>query len=501
MSEKTSAALAKPKTNDVETDEPKASAADRLVALARKNCVYFHTPDKIAYARVACGDHSEVWAVDSSEFRAWIEAKYYRLTGTGLQPRTLEMAISTLSAHAKYDGLEHTVHLRSAKHDGKYYIDLCDDEWRVVEVSSKGWKVLATSPVMFTRTPSMRELPVPVEGGKFKGILDFANVPKDSWVILYAWVIECFRPETPYVGLALIGEHGSAKSSAQSFLRDLVDPNKHNLRVAPKSVQDIDVAAGSAHLLSYENLSVLSDEMQDRLCSILTGAGSAGRKLYTDDQEVVIGLKRPVALNSIDHVVTRPDLLDRFICLELPSIEKGRKTEVEMHANYDKMRPRFFGAILTRFARALALLPAVVKETRDLPRMADFALLGEAVARSLKRKPGDFLARFNKNRRDGIEDTIDDNVVGDAIRQYLQAHKGGLEGTFAQLNAKLQAHCRAKSQSQGAIKDWPKNGKAFGSQLRRLKPAMKLIGILIERLGRSGSGYIWRLGKSKASNL
>ena len=59
----------------------------------------------------------------------------------------------------------------------------------------------------------MNELPEPKLGGTFKQLLEVINVPEKYRIVLLAWTIECLRPETDDVGLALFGVQGAAKSS------------------------------------------------------------------------------------------------------------------------------------------------------------------------------------------------------------------------------------------------------------------------------------------------
>jgi hypothetical protein len=44
------------------------------------------------------------------------------------------------------------------------------------------------------------------------------------------------------------------------------------------------------------------------------------RQLYTDDEEVLFQAARPILLNVIEDVISRPDLADRAIFLTLPPI-------------------------------------------------------------------------------------------------------------------------------------------------------------------------------------
>jgi hypothetical protein len=48
------------------------------------------------------------------------------------------------------------------------------------------------------------------------------------------------------------------------------------------------------------------------------------RQLYTDQDEVLFDAARPVILNGIENIVTRPDLADRAVFLTLQPIDVNR---------------------------------------------------------------------------------------------------------------------------------------------------------------------------------
>jgi hypothetical protein len=147
---------------------------------------------------------------------------------------------------------------------------------------------------------------MPVTHGDVGLLWQHTNIPAHSRVMVLAWLLDCFRPDTPFPVLELVGEQGSAKSTTQSVLRSLVDPNKVMLRGRPKTVEDVFVAAANNWLVSYENLSGLTPEQQDAFCTLATGGGFASRQLYTNGEEHVMETKRPVVLNGIAVVATRP---------------------------------------------------------------------------------------------------------------------------------------------------------------------------------------------------
>lgn len=53
----------------------------------------------------------------------------------------------------------------------------------------------------------------------------------------------------------------------------------------------------------------------------------SNRTLYENDEETSFSAMRPVILNGIDDLVTRHDLLDRSLVLNLPVIDKAKRID------------------------------------------------------------------------------------------------------------------------------------------------------------------------------
>ena len=116
--------------------------------------------------------------------------------------------------------------------------------------------------------------------------------------------------------------------------------------------------------------------------------------------------------------------------------------------------------------------------------MADFALLGEAVYRSLGKDEGNFLADYEANRYQGVHRTINSSPVVSKLLDYIenalnQEFKGTIGVLFDELND-MSRHEDA----------WPKSARGFGSSLRRLAPSLRTLGYKVEiDEKRSNDGY------------
>lgn len=466
--------------------EDDESVADKLITLARSQCQLLHDAQREPYAVFeACGAR-QVHGVLSRGFSDYLSHAYYAQHDRAPAEASLKVALATLRGQAQFEGELCEVFTRIAKTEAGYWLDLCNDAWQCVLVTATGWSVVAGAGApLFTRSNSMRPLPVPERGGSLAALWPLVNVPEADRLTVMTWMLECLRPETPHVVLELVGEQGSAKSSTQRALRRLIDPNQADLRAAPKSVEDVWIAARNSHMVSLENLSHLHPQYQDALCVLATGGGYSARTLYTNAEETILELRKPIMLNGISVIVTAQDLLDRCLHVDLPTIQ-NRELAGDMEARFETAQPALLGALLDLFVKVLAALPSVVIAPEHRPRMADFAALGEAVFRVHGKPAGAFLARYNDMRKDGVLRTIDASPVGAALAAYLADAPRGFNGTLSDLLDRLERY-RPHGEA------WPKSAKGLGDALRRLAPALRLIGWQCKSLPKMGGVIRWHI--------
>jgi hypothetical protein len=84
--------------------------------------------------------------------------------------------------------------------------------------------------------------------------------------------------------------------------------------------RDLMIAAQNGWIIALDNLSGLSSWLPDALCRIATGGGFGTRELWTNTDEVLIDVQRPIVLNGIDDIATRQGLIDCAIIINLDPI-------------------------------------------------------------------------------------------------------------------------------------------------------------------------------------
>jgi energy-coupling factor transporter ATP-binding protein EcfA2 len=460
--------------------------ADRLVRIARAESELFHDAGGEPYAYAKVGAHRETYSVRGRAFSLWLRQHYFRKYKSGVGANPMSEALATITMFAVCEGPELPVHARIGEHGGAIYIDLGDKDWRAVRVSAAGWEIITDPPVRFVRSGSMRPLPQPTKGGSIELLRKFINVPPrdeatgaDDFLLLVAYALAALRPNSNYPVLALAGEQGSGKTSLVRLLGSLIDPRSPQMRSLPGDERDLIVAARHTHFLGFDNISDLSDEMSDAICRLSTGGGHGERRLYTNEEEATFEGRRPVCLNGIEDVATRPDLVDRALLLLLPAIPAGKcHEEKEIQAEFDVEAPQILGALFDGLSAGLLNLAEV--EIAYLPRMADFARWAEACTRAYW-PAGSFMRAYKQNITAANDVVIESSQIGDAVRRFMATQpvsegRASWKGTASELPVLLT---RIVPEPLARERSWPKSARALSGNLRRAAPPLRKVGIVV----------------------
>lgn len=455
----------------------KPPARDSLIEIGQRAALW-RDPSGKTYASIPVDGHDENWPLSSREFRRWLAKVHLFEYRTAPGAQATDDALRVLDALAS-SGSCHPTQRRVGGTDKAIYLDLCDDAWRVVEVTSNGWNVRTTCPIKFVRGPHMRPLPVPERGGLIESLQSFINTSDDrSFKLIVAWLAAALRPKGPYPIAVIGGEQGSSKSTATRVLRMLTDPNAAPIRSAPRDERDLAVACSNSWAQALDNLSHVPNWLSDALCRLSTGGGFSVRALHTNSDEYVFDGQRPILLNGIGDLASRADLADRAITVHLPSIsEESRRSESEFWREFDSAWPEILGSLLDAVSSGLRNLPTT--RLASVPRMADFAIWAEACSPGLGWDPGAFLKAYQANRQDSVAVSLEGNPVAVAIVELIETkHPEGWEGTPSNLLNELTEHAPERIRNSRA---WPQSPTALGTRLERVMPLLRSSGFFVER--------------------
>ena len=469
----------------VGNDDTIGNLFDELLKKARKQvdilieladaASFFRTADGAVWADIEVG-HRETWPVRSRAFSEWLRNQFFEAQKTAPNKESIEACICHVEAAARFRGApRREVYVRVAGLSDRIYLDLCDDNWTIVEVDASGWRVVKEPPVRFLRTAGMLPLPVPATGGTlsdFRGLLNLSS--NDDFVILVGWLLGALRGKPPYPVLAMAGPPGASKSTAICFLRDLVDPHEVKPGALPREARDLSIAARKRFIQAFDNLSGIPTEISDMLCRLSTGGGFVIRSLYTDDEETVFSHTRPVILAGIEDVAGRHDLADRTSGLLLEHIpEHKKKLLSELQASFERTRSHILGRLLTIVAHGLRNLPHT--QLGKYPRMADYAHWVTA-CETAEWEAGTFARAYAANKASLAAASLEADVVATLVVDMLNDGHGW-SGTAKDLLVKVNNRA---SDQQKRDKHWPKTPRGMTSRLRRASEILREQGWAVE---------------------
>lgn len=152
----------------VTEDAQRSGQVEQLIEIA-KVIELFRTPDGVGYADITVEGHRETYPVRGRGFERWLRRRAYERFTCAPSKHAIAQAVALVDARASFgDVPERQPAVRVARHGDALYLDLADQDWRAVEITSSGWKIVVSPPVRFIRPIGMRPLPEPVAGGSIE---------------------------------------------------------------------------------------------------------------------------------------------------------------------------------------------------------------------------------------------------------------------------------------------------------------------------------------------
>ena len=464
--------------SNADTKSITATVLDQLEEMEKAGQIsYWHNDRNESFITFEINGRYENHALKSSVTRMRFSQITHSILGKALNDNSYRELLPNLEGKCLFSGSLYEDRYRVGRHENAIYIDLGNKDWGHVKVTPEGWEVnRGECPVKFRRASHTRPLPYPTSDPD-KGRIDkFLNLStEEDILLLHAFFIQCFSPEGPYPLLSLTGEQGSAKSSAARFIVSLTDPKAAPLRAMPGNERDLMIDAEQSQVLAYDNISYIKPDISDALCRLSTGGGFSTRALYTDSEQVVFESSRPVILTGINESVTRSDLVDRTLSIQLKPINPSdRVSESFLNLKLENKRPYIFASLLDTLAGTMGEISNIT--LKEPPRMIDFARMGEAVAKVLGRTPGSFVYAYNVSQSGANENIVDSSPIGEPLRKFIKR-----ENEWCGINSDLLYHLNYfSSEEDRKRKGWPVDSARLSRTLRRLAPSFRSEGIQIE---------------------
>lgn len=449
------------------------------------NFSFFQDDMKEIYAFYAVEDHFETKNIKSEDFVYHIMGLYVKMLGEVAQKDVIKSIIDTmphfLIESNKLPKIElstrvgRTLGQSPNVNLNKIYYDLCNSEWDICEIDENGWKLRKQNFPLFRRNNGQNEQPIPINDNCFDEIFKFVNITGDNQILFAVTLISYFIPDIAHPILMFSGKPGVSKTTTHTIVKSLVDPTVVMGQSLPKEGKNLLIQWKSQYVLFYDNISAINSSISDILCRGVTGEGTSDRKLYTDNDEVYYNLRRCFLINGIGQVGTKPDLMQRTVLVELDPITKEqRKSEKEIFDSFNKLKPNLLGSIFNIVSKAITIKDTIQLE--NTPRLADFAIWGEAISRAIGFKENQFLQLLLERQDKQETETADFDSLFNALESLIStADFSFIEGSARSIFNQIKIGA-----TYGDLKYLPHSPGALGIKLKNMKDIYEKNGMKIE---------------------
>jgi len=446
-----------------EEKEERRNQADRLIGYAMEDVQELFVDQHGAPHALRADEPVPL----TSRCYSWLRRLMWEEEGRSVSGEYLKMAAGTLSAHAEFSGVSRELYTRAAWHEGVLYYEL--GPGKVVRVGPGGWTLEANPPVLFRRYVNLKAMPDPQSGGSLDVLDELVNLKSERDRRLFKAYLATLPLE--HVGRPIFnasGAMGSGKTTIGRVAKRTWDPS------APETVRfdprDFLQKAMHAYIVMLDNQNTIPEWAADTLCRLVTGEADSKRRLYTDDEDVIIELRRPAILNGINVPTERGDVLDRSLVVELERIpDAERKTEEQLWERFEEEHAKLLGALFDVLSRAIALKPSIKLSRR--PRLADWGEYAASVYEVMGWGAETFLKDWDEVVRVQNQATLDGSPVAQAIIKLMEEHEE-CSLTSSKMHAQLKAIAEAQGVDVTRDKAWPKSARWLW---RRIKEVLSLL--------------------------
>ncbi|MDO8660052.1 MAG: hypothetical protein Q7K54_05670 [Candidatus Parcubacteria bacterium] len=477
ISEKENIEKEEKKTEEKEDKRERTSQSDQLVKLIEntEGIELFHDDLNEPHIRININGHCENWRCRSKQFKRYLSSLYWNSYKKAPNTDAINTALGVIEAKACFDGNKFELFNRVAWLNDSLWYDLTNNNWQAVKINSEKWEIVHEPPILFKHYNHQKLQITPEKNGSIDEIFKFINIQNENHrILLRVYIVSSFIPDFPHPILCLYGSQGSAKSTLSRLLKMLIDPSAFGVTDFPKDGMELAQKLHNQWFSFFDNVSYLSGNTSDILCRAVTGAGVSKRELYTDGDDIIYHIKRPIGLNGINLIINKPDLLERSLLIELQEIpDDQRKAEKEIMEEFEKCLPKILGSIFDILSKALKIRPAI--KLKSMPRMADFALWGCAITEALGYDQNRFSEAYNENINKQNDEALYENPVAMALTNFME-DKEIWTGTSTKLLSEIKLIAQNLKIEEKTL---PKAPNALSRILNQIKPNLKKIGIEI----------------------
>jgi len=474
-------------TNSGDGNDGKKAFRNLLIKDIADEVEAFHTSDQIPFARLVNQPIPNVVGIRSALFSGFIKKIIYEKRKYALNKAWVDELASLFEAVALHQSEPEKVHLRVARSGSDVILCLGGDSGCVrifpnpsKDISVQGFEIIKTTKINFLNSKGCSNIPSIVHSDilPIKHVVNvifekFINISSEEDRILFiaALVSYLMAGSGDFIFLVFEGEQGSGKTTAMEFAKKLIDPSPIEKNLMPKNESDIYLIAQHLFILPFDNVSGISKNISDCLCTLSSGGASLTRLFYSNRDISIMNAKCPVLINGIEASPERADLMDRSVVFDIETLA-AQKSKAKMYEEFNEHWPHILAGLVQIASFALARAPEI--EEFGPFRMTDYAKVGCAVAEYLGYEKSFFIEAYQSNRDKSSKLILENDVIA---RQLLNCFSPGdkFEGTATKLYELLKPY-----NDYELTRLFPKNTATLSKSLRRITPVLRKHGFEIE---------------------
>jgi hypothetical protein len=242
-------------------------------------------------------------------------------------------------------------------------------------------------------------------------------------------ILQGLRPGAhQYMPVVIVGPHGSAKTSRLWIMNMLIAPRID--WVVGSSVPDTrDLFAALRHrpVITFDNVSRLTQAQSDALAPLATGVSKSQRALFTDDREVTASGAWLILMSAISNPGYSPDWRSRTLVIHTDPIPTNqRMSEDRFRRLFIEDYPAILGAFLQLLHLAMKRVKTFDEDSLPYrPRMFDTAVFCETAREELNAawdlalEPGDIARLLAGEEEESAIDALESAPFVSALVDFL----------------------------------------------------------------------------------
>lgn len=462
-------------------NEGDATIAEKIHAFAKTMIKKFVTSSDDRhriFVLVKRNGHYETVELNTKDAELWLRSEYFKSKKTIPAEASFSRALSILYTEG-FDSPSQKIYNRIAIVDNTLYYDLGRPDWKIQKITANNAEMVEMNehmPLFERRQNIQKQSEFDYSNpDALNELMELLRIPQNRRHLFKVHLVSMFIEHVSVPMMVFSGEQGSAKTTTSRAVKQIVDPSSGGNAIAfPRSNDDLILNLSHRYLTTFDNVSLIDKEKSDTLCTAITGIGQARRKLFHDQEEVILSYRRKIIINGIGVTIERPDLLDRCVFYHLESPKPTERiTEEEFNERLSALLPKVLGNIASALQVALRTQHQIrSKITRE--RMADFTVYGEAISRALGYPEKSFVELFKSTTEQKAIETIENHPLVRAI-EIIMNNQNHYEKTVLKFFEEIR--------STATINNLNTNQSFFPSTANRVRGSIERISSYLRKLG------------------